>query len=106
MLKPHPVGIAWYAREDYGRILEVMADADLMPDTFDAWSERATEVEAQLKARGFRVLRVALRPEAFLAWCQASDVPADAEARCQYAADSADRVEADNPQIRVDLRRA
>ena len=106
MLKPHPVGIAWYAREDYGRILAIMSDAELMPDTFDDWLERAAAVEDQLRARGFRLLRVPLRPDVFLGWCQASGVPADAEARCQYAAEAADREALDNPPIRVDLRRA
>ena len=106
MSKPQRVGIAWYAREYYGRILETMADSDQMPDTFDDWVARATEVEAQLKAHGFPVLHVALRPEAFLAWCRANAVSADANARCQYAADAADRAEADDRPIRVDLRRA
>ena len=106
MLKPHPVGIAWYAREDYGRVLDVMADADLMPETFQEWHERAFEVEGQLKARGFHILRVPLRPEPFVAWCRASDVTADADARCRFAAEAAERAETDDPPIRVDLRRA
>ena len=101
MLKPHAVGIAWYVRDDYPHILDIMVDADQMPETFDEWRERAIEVESQLKARGFALVRAPVHAPAFLAWCRDTGRTADADARCQYAADFAERREADPRPIQV-----
>lgn len=80
------VGIPWYAREDYRAILEVMTDADKLPKTFEAWRERAEELERQIKSRGHIVVRAAIKPQEFSAWCIARGLNVDANARNLFAA--------------------
>ncbi len=38
------VGVPWYTRQNYRRILEIMEDAHLLPSTFDKWLHAAEEV--------------------------------------------------------------
>jgi hypothetical protein len=45
-------GISWYRAEDYGRILEIMEDADKLPATFDQWLKTAERGERELKDKG------------------------------------------------------
>ena len=37
------VGLVWYRRADYARVLDMMADAAELPETFDAWKRQAEE---------------------------------------------------------------
>lgn len=48
-LQVRALGMAWYRRQDYGRILEIMEDAHLLPPTFDKWLGKAEKLESQQK---------------------------------------------------------
>jgi hypothetical protein len=91
MMQNEPVGIAWYAREDYPGILEVMDDADLLPPSFEDWLERAEEVERELGRQGFVLLRVALDPADFVVWCRDRRRAPDGDARSAFAAEGAEQ---------------
>ena len=38
------IGIIWYGREDYDQVLRIMADADTLPETYDAWRKAVKPV--------------------------------------------------------------
>ena len=85
------MGIGWYEREDYARILEIMEDAHLLPRTYDEWRERAELGERQQKEAGVSVIRAVIKPEEFLAWCRALGLKVDAQARTRFGSEVAYR---------------
>lgn len=87
MLASHPiraVGIAWYSRQNYRRVLEVMEDADNLPGNFDQWLKRAEATERQFKRSGHIVVRAIIEPDEFAAWCRSRGLNIDAKARTEW----------------------
>ena len=85
MTKLQHVVIGWYRRKDYARILAVMADAHLLPRTFDKFVKNAEAGEKRLAAQGYVVHRLDIDPDEFLTWCTACNVDADAQARMTFS---------------------
>lgn len=85
------IGIAWYSREDYPRVLDVMDDADKLPRTYDRWRELAEAGEGREKAAGHIVVRAVIEPEEFVAWCRARGLNVDSKARTLFASEVAAR---------------
>lgn len=79
------VGIPWYFRQDYARILEIMEDAHLLPATYDRWLKRAEEVEGNFRRQGHVVVRAIIDPSKFSIWCEANSLNVDANARTRWA---------------------
>lgn len=79
------VGIPWYNRADYPRILEIMEDAEVLPDTFDQWLQRAEKTREQFLRRGAIVVKAQIEPDAFVAWCRANSRHVDADGRTAFA---------------------
>lgn len=78
------IGIAWYKRSDYARILEIMEDREKLPVTFDKWQSKAEQLERQSRAAGKTVVRAYIDPDHFVAWCAANKVHVDANARMRW----------------------
>lgn len=78
------VGIAWYSRQRYRRILEIMDDAEKLPATYDQWLKGAETGERQLKRSGHIVIRAMIDPEEFVSWCRTRGLKPDAQARMQW----------------------
>ena len=90
MAEKHPVtALPWYARGDYAALLELFSDPDMLPATFDAWLQRAEQVESQLQRAGFAVARIWIRPIPFAAWCKERKVSPDQAARLTFANEAA-----------------
>jgi hypothetical protein len=79
------VGIAWYLQQDYPAILRIMADADLMPASFEKWQHLAHRIERDLRAQGRIVTRAVIDPATFPEWCRSRDLQVDAKARIAFA---------------------
>lgn len=82
-------GIPWYEREDYRRVLEVMADADLLPPTYEKWRYKADRLERDIQRLGGIAIRAQIDPDAFVRWCAARGLNVDADARSQFASEAA-----------------
>lgn len=85
MDRPRVVGMAWYGRQDYARILDVMVDRNRLAGTYDAWLASAEQVAGEVERSGVEVRRVLIEPDGFVAWCAARDLPCDGAARAQFA---------------------
>lgn len=85
------IGMPWYDRDQFPRILAVMVDSDRLHRTFDEWEQAAEQGEASLKASGRIVVRAHLDPDEFVAWCAERDLDTNASARNQFAAEVAYR---------------
>ncbi len=79
------IGIPWYGRQDYRRILEIMADRDVLPPTYDSWRQKADALERDLKRQGVVTVHAVIDPETFPEWCAARGLHVDAQARGEFA---------------------
>ena len=83
--------MAWYQREDYPRIRDMMADAGRLAATYDSWLVSAEQVASEVERSGIAVERVLLRPEEFADWCVARSLTRDGAARSRFANEAAQR---------------
>lgn len=89
---PHQIaviGLVWYRKEDYDAARAIMADADLLPLTYDKWRYGAAKTEAKLSAQGHKVIRAIIDPTEFPLWCRARGLNVDAKGRNAFANDKA-----------------
>jgi hypothetical protein len=90
MVEQHSVtGLPWYARADYPTLLRLFSDPDKLPATYDAWLQRAEQVENQLQRAGLAVARIRIRPVPFAAWCKERNISPDQAARLTFANETA-----------------
>jgi hypothetical protein len=90
MVEKHPVtALPWYARGDYPVLLKLFSDPYSLPATYDAWLERAEEMERKFEAAGFGVARIWIRPIRFAVWCKERHVSPDKEARLAFVNEAA-----------------
>ncbi|MAM95707.1 hypothetical protein [Parvibaculum sp.] len=82
-------GMAWYTRQDYPRILEIMEDAEKLPPTYFAWSKAAERGKRDLERKGHIVITAIIDPDEFPVWCRARGLNIDAKARIQFANETA-----------------
>jgi hypothetical protein len=88
--KKHPVmALPWYDRADYPALLKLIEDPDMLPATYDAWLQRADQVESQLQSAGMAVARIWIRPIPFAAWCRERNVSPNQAARLTFANETA-----------------
>jgi len=78
-------GIPWYDASSYGRILEIMEDACLLPNTYEKWLCGASDVLAHARQNGDHPVKVHIEPNGFQEWCTAQGFAADSEARLEFA---------------------
>ncbi len=63
------VGVPWYTRDEYPRILEVMEDAHTLAPIYEQWLIAAESNETEARRAGIRVVRVPIDPDVFQRWC-------------------------------------
>jgi hypothetical protein len=79
------VGIAWYKREEYEQIRQVMQDGASLPKDFDAWLQKALQLKEKLKGQGVVAVEAYIDPSEFVAWCRGRGLHVDSSARSEYA---------------------
>ena len=78
------VGIPWYRKRDYARIVSLMADTGQLPNSYERWRYRAERLERALRAAGKTSMRALIEPKAFARWCAAHRLKANAHSRLLY----------------------
>lgn len=81
------IGIPWYRPERYDDARRRMADADLIPDSYDVWRERAEKREQDTVSAGKTPRRVYVDDDLFVDYCGVKNLILDGKARSQYALD-------------------
>jgi hypothetical protein len=79
------VGIAWYRREEWPKLLAASADRDQLEDTYDEWVSGVEETLSRLSAEGIHAEKVDIDMDKLIAWCREKQVPLDGNARAKYA---------------------
>ena len=75
------LALPWFTRSDYPALLELFSDSNKLPTTYDAWLERAEQIEWQFQKAGFGVSKTWIRPIPFAAWCDERNISPDQVAR-------------------------
>jgi hypothetical protein len=78
------IGIAWYLRHQWGRLLEISEDRADLEETFEEWEERARERFKELRTEGYSVEKVVVDVDALLEWCGRKRIGVDARSRSNY----------------------
>ena len=78
------VGVPWYGREDYPRILAVMEDADTLAPTYEEWLMAAENNQAEARRVGVEVVRVPIEPDTFVRWCADRGSPRTRASRVEF----------------------
>lgn len=79
---PKAVGLIWYKdKEDFLKARAIFTDAFLLPDTYEEFLIKATELIAKIEASGMPVVKAELNPETFPAWCKERSLNVDAKGR-------------------------
>jgi len=85
--RPLPaVGVYWIDEKDYPALLQLFADGNKLPRTFEEWRKIAVEMEQGLKAYGHPVMRVRIDPSTFPGWCAAHGTDLGREGRKKFVA--------------------
>jgi hypothetical protein len=82
----HSIGVPWFTREQYEKLLQVADDRATMLPNFEEFDHVAGRRFDQHKARGLPVEKVMIDTDQFVTWCTAEGRPIDAHARAEYAA--------------------
>lgn len=92
------VGVAWYRRDQWPRLLEASADRAMLEDTYDEWLQNAEKTMKSFKARGIRLEKVDVDLEQLLFWCAQRGRPVNAESRTDFTMDKMQRMAERGPQ--------
>jgi hypothetical protein len=87
--KQRAVGIPWYEREDYSRVLEIMTDRTKLPHSFDEWLRTAELIERHAQGLGRPTIRAMIKSDAFTIWCSARRLRPNGDSRGLYASEAA-----------------
>jgi len=94
--KPGPmntaVGIAWYRREQWPRLLEISADRSDLEDSYDNWLVHVTEAFETMRNEGLDPVKVDVDTEELLAWCRRRNLPVSAKARARYVTEKVQKI--------------
>jgi hypothetical protein len=80
------VGIAWYEPDQWQQLLVVSMDRDQLEETYDEWVQDVERVIRELRRQGVQVVKVRMKVDELVAWCQSQNISVNGEARSQYAA--------------------
>jgi hypothetical protein len=78
------VGMAWYRREQYDRLLEIAEDREILEATYDEWLENAETNLTGLREEGIHFEKVDVDVEKLLLWCNEQGHPIDGDTRVKY----------------------
>lgn len=78
------VGFAWFTREQWQRLTEVVDDRNELDDTFEQWERNALTTLHDLESRGHSVRKVLVDVETLVAWCRVRGRRIDGTARADY----------------------
>ena len=94
--KPDPkntaVGIAWYRRDQWPRLLEISTDRSDLEDSYDNWLVHVTEAFETMRNEGLDPVKVDIDTEELLAWCRSRNLPVNARARAGYVTEKVQKI--------------
>ena len=81
------IGLAWYRREQWPRLLSISDDREDLEPTYDEWLTHAAGTFGDLVRDGHDVRKVDVDTEELLSWCQRRGLAVNGEARADFASE-------------------
>ena len=78
------MGVAWYRRDQWDRLLEISSDRAELEDTYDEWKAVAEENLGNLAKHGYKLRKVEIDVEELLIWCNSQNRAVDGDARSEF----------------------
>ena len=78
------MGVAWYRRDQWDRLLEISSDRAELEDTYDEWKAVAEENLGNLAKHGYKLRKVEIDIEELLIWCNSQNRAVDGDARTEF----------------------
>jgi|SRR5580704_4484660 hypothetical protein len=83
-MPPEIIGIAWYKKEDYKRIVSISKDGNIFSPSYEVWLAAAEKHVRALESKGFTVIKTEINPDTFPAWCAANGMDINGKARIAF----------------------
>lgn len=80
------MGVAWYRREQWDRLLEISSDRNELERTYDEWRVMAEIKTKELAKHGYEFRKIAIDVEELLKWCNSKKRPVNGDARSEFTA--------------------
>jgi hypothetical protein len=81
------LGIAWYKREEWSRLLEISADRDELEDTYEEWLHNAETRLHEMAEAGINPTKIYINLDELQKWCIVQGRPLDGSARAVFTAE-------------------
>src|SRR2546422_10837383 len=78
------VGFAWFDRQQWHRLTEVVDDRNELDDTFEQWERSALDALRTLERQGQPDEKVFIDVEAFVTCCKRKGLPVNGPSRAEY----------------------
>ena len=78
------IGIAWYRREQWNRLLEVSADREDLEDSYDEWLTFAEASLNKVKQQRVIIHKIDVDIDELVQWCRSQNRPVNMETRTEY----------------------
>ena len=78
------MGVAWYRRDQWDRLLEISSDRAELEDTYDEWKAVAEENMGNLAQHGYKLCKVEIDVEELFIWCNSQNRAVDGDARTEF----------------------
>jgi hypothetical protein len=82
--KPLRLGLAWFDREQWQRLTEVVPDRSELDETFEQWERNARKAMKELERRGQLVEKVLINVDELLAWCTLTGLAPNGKGRSEF----------------------
>lgn len=80
------VGLAWFDRRQWKRLIEVVEDPDELDRTYEQWQQSAQDAVRRIESEGQRVELVHIEVQSLVSWCKEKGLPVNGTARAEYVA--------------------
>lgn len=77
------LGMCWFDEEQWNLLKDL--DPDGTDDTYSDWRKRANEAFSELRASGQDIVKVSIKIEELLAWCEERGCEPVSSSRSEYA---------------------
>ena len=85
------LGIAWYTREQYERLLKLASDRDNLEDTYEEWQATAEKMMVELSKPGVLPRKVHIDVDELASWRKSHNRQVDGAARTVFVADKVEK---------------
>ncbi|MCP8690050.1 hypothetical protein [Marinobacterium sedimentorum] len=77
------IGMCWFDEEQWNLLREL--DPEGTDDTYEDWRKNANKAFYDIRASGHKIVKVAVKIDEFLAWCEEKNYEPVSFSRSEYA---------------------